>query len=77
MPSVTDLRSVAPASRAPANAGHGYAHATALWSRETAREIVLVIAQEAESGQIAPGAAMDLIDRVWQRAAPESAAAQT
>lgn len=42
--------------------------AAVLWTRTTAREIVRVIAEEAESGGMAPGPAMELIDRVWARA---------
>lgn len=42
-----------------------------LWSRATAREIVTVIAEDAEIGALAPAEAVELIDRIWQRAGGE------
>ena len=47
----------------------GYGHAGVLWSRATARDIVRVIAEDAEAGDIAAAEAIELIDRVWARAA--------
>lgn len=41
-----------------------------LWSRATAEEIVAVLAENAETGVLAPAEAAGLIDRVWQRAGP-------
>ena len=47
----------------------GYGHTGVLWSRATARDIVRVIAEDAASGDIEPAEAVELIDRVWARAA--------
>lgn len=43
-----------------------------LWSAATAHDIVEVIAEDARAGRVRPAEAMDMIDRVWARAAPAS-----
>lgn len=50
----------------------GRARTDVLWSAATARDIVAAIAQDAQAGRLLPAEAVDMIDRVWARAAPAS-----